>query len=276
MKEIDCDIIQDLLPSYNDKISSKSTNNLVEEHLQNCKNCKRVLENMNKEIQVKTLKNKMERIDYLKGYKKRKKIMIIVSILLTIFILATIFVVNLLNKNILLDRLSYVDVNKFNVEYLYIKENTGKNMSTGETYQYKTIEGYLYSEEYKNMYLTGGYELQQGDTEIYYKIAKKELPKGIEFDGTGLEMSFTIDDTIEKIYIEDMKHNRKEIWNKNRKVQTEEEWKKWYIDSYVPKEIKELYSMDYENIPVHTSIWKHLYNKNLENAKDIKVWSTKK
>lgn len=43
MKLIDCDIIQDLLPSYNDKISSKSTNDLVEEHLQKCENCRMVL-----------------------------------------------------------------------------------------------------------------------------------------------------------------------------------------------------------------------------------------
>ena len=43
------------------------------------------------------------------------------------------------------------------------------------------------------------------------------------------------------------------------KVQTKEEWKKWYIDSYVPKEIKDLYNMSYDNIPVDTDTWKYIY-----------------
>ena len=271
MKKIDCDIIQDLLPSYSDKIASKSTNNLVEEHLQKCDNCRKVLTNMNKDIEVKTLNNETEQINYLKGYKKRRKIIVVISIVLTISILLIIFIINVLNKNILLDKLSYVDVNKFNVEYMYIKENEGENLTTGEIFKYKTLEGYIYSEEYKDMYLTGGYEQESGDTEIYYNIASKELPKGIEFDGTGLEMSFKIDDNIDKIYIEDTKHNKKEIWNKDMKIQSEEEWRKWYIDSYAPKEIIELYNMNYENIPVYTSIWKHLYNKNLENSNNVNV-----
>ena len=72
------------------------------------------------------------------------------------------------------------------------------------------------------------------------------------------DITFEINDNVEKIYIEDTKHHLKEIWNKNMDVQTEEKWKKWYIDSYVPKEIKELYNMDYEHINVNTSIWKYL------------------
>lgn len=274
MNKIDCNIIQDLLPSYSDKISSKSTNNLVEEHLQECDSCRNVLANMNKDIKVKTLNNKNERINYLKGYKKRRKIIIAISIILTISILATIFMINVDNKNILLDKSLYVDVNKFNVEYMYIKENEGKNFTTGEIYKYKTLEVYIYSEEYKNMYLTGGCEQKSGDMEIYYQIASKELPKGVEFDGTGLEMSFNIDDNINKIYIEDTKHHKKEIWNKDMEIQSEEEWRKWYIDNYVPKEIKEVYNINYENIPVYTSVWKHLYNKKMENSKSVKIESS--
>ena len=50
MKQINCDVIQDLLPSYSDKMSSNATNTLVEEHLKNCKKCNIALNNMNKEI----------------------------------------------------------------------------------------------------------------------------------------------------------------------------------------------------------------------------------
>ena len=271
MKKIECDIIQDLLPSYSDKISSKATNKLVKEHLQQCKNCKIVLEKMNKDIDISYIGNQDEKIDYLKGFKKRKKAIVILSIAMTISILLIIFAFNVINKNILIDRLLYVDVNKFNVDYMYIKENEGRNETTGETFKYKTLQVYLYSDEYKNMYLTGEYELESGETEIYYNIGAKQLPKGVEFDGCGLEMSFMIDDNIEKIFIKDTKNNLKEIWNKDMKVQSEEEWKKWYIDSYVPKEIIELYNMNYEHIPVNTSIWKNLYNKNSEDP-NVKVW----
>ncbi len=38
MRKVECDVIQDLLPSYIDKISTEATNALVEEHLQTCKN----------------------------------------------------------------------------------------------------------------------------------------------------------------------------------------------------------------------------------------------
>jgi len=231
MKQIDCDIIQDLLPSYSDKISSAATNKLVEEHLKKCKKCVTVLSNMNEDIDITVFENQTEEVDYLKGYKKNKRVLIILSILLTIIVLVSVFIINILNKNILLDRLLLVDVNKFNVEYMYIKENVGKNESTGETFKYKTLQVYLCSEEYdnmKNMYLTGEYELETGDTEIYYNIGVKELPTGIEWDESGIELTFYIDDNTEKIFITNIKNDVREIWNKDMKVQSEEEWKQSY------------------------------------------------
>ena len=73
MKEINCEIIQDLLPSYSDKISSKSTNELVERHLQKCENCREVLLKMNKDIDIDILNSNDTKIDYLKGYKRNRK-----------------------------------------------------------------------------------------------------------------------------------------------------------------------------------------------------------
>lgn len=223
MKTLECDVIQDLLPSYSDKISSKATNKLVQEHLKQCESCKIVLEKMNNDIDISYAGNQNEKIDYLKGYKRKRKRLIIFSIVVTIFILLIIFGFNVFNKNILLDRLVYVDVNKFNVEYMYIKENEGRNETTGETIKYKTLEVYLYSDEYKYMYLTGGYELESGKNVIFYNIAAKQLPKGVEFDNSGLKTSFMLDDNIEKIFIRDTKNNLKEIWNKDMEVPSEQE-----------------------------------------------------
>lgn len=72
MKEINCDVIQDLLPSYLDKITSESTNRLVEDHLQSCNKCSKILEEMNKKIDAE-LFNQNEKIDYLKGFRKEKQ-----------------------------------------------------------------------------------------------------------------------------------------------------------------------------------------------------------
>lgn len=87
MKQIDCDIIKDLLPSYIDKVSSKATNDLIEEHIETCKNCNDKLKEMNKEIDVKPLYSQEDKIDYLKGYRKNKIITIIFTIILTIDII---------------------------------------------------------------------------------------------------------------------------------------------------------------------------------------------
>ncbi len=228
MKDVNCEIIKDLLPSYCDKITSFETNKLIEGHIKNCRHCKKIVEDMNKNIEIKTLNEKTEQINYLKGFKKRKKVIILLSIFVTILTLATIFTINVKNKNILLDKDIYVDVNKFAMDYMYTKERIGKNETTGEEISYKTLEIHLNANEYKGMYLTGGCEFDTSlDKEIFYKIAAKELPKGVEFDSEGLYLSFNLMDfdNIEKIYIEDIKHNKKEIWNKNMKIQTEEEWK---------------------------------------------------
>lgn len=56
----------------------------------------------------------------------------------------------------------------------------------------------------ENMYLTGGYEVQSGEKEIYYNIAAKELPAGIEWEESGIELTFYIDDNTEKIFITDV------------------------------------------------------------------------
>ena len=64
MKQVECDVIKDLLPSYIDKVSSNSTNNLVEQHLKKCKDCATKLKEMNEEIDIKPLYNQEEQIDY--------------------------------------------------------------------------------------------------------------------------------------------------------------------------------------------------------------------
>ena len=44
--KIDCRIIQDLLPSYIDGLTSEYTNQVIEEHVEECEPCKEMLQRM--------------------------------------------------------------------------------------------------------------------------------------------------------------------------------------------------------------------------------------
>jgi hypothetical protein len=47
-----CDIVQDLLPLYKDKVVSASSMEMIEEHLQTCENCKAELAKLQGEVKV--------------------------------------------------------------------------------------------------------------------------------------------------------------------------------------------------------------------------------
>ena len=44
MKDLDCNVIRDLMPSYLDEICSKESRNLVNAHLTNCAQCREQIE----------------------------------------------------------------------------------------------------------------------------------------------------------------------------------------------------------------------------------------
>ncbi len=85
---------------------------------------------------------------------------------------------------------------------------------------------------------------------------------------SGAELFFPIDNSIDKVCIEDKKGKLKEIWNKDTEVKSKEEWAHWYIDYYVPQEVKERYNLSYDVIMnkshIPTMIWRHLYAVNLK------------
>ncbi|MBE6072584.1 MAG: zf-HC2 domain-containing protein [Clostridium butyricum] len=52
MKELECYVIHDLLPSYVEFFTSKDTNKLVEEHLKSCDECRRLCNSYSTELQI--------------------------------------------------------------------------------------------------------------------------------------------------------------------------------------------------------------------------------
>lgn len=53
-KTYDCDIINDLLPSYLEHLTSAETNVLISEHLKECDICREMFEQMNCDLSFKT------------------------------------------------------------------------------------------------------------------------------------------------------------------------------------------------------------------------------
>lgn len=46
----DCKIVQDLLPNYIEDLTNEETNYFIDEHINECPECQKILENMQKEI----------------------------------------------------------------------------------------------------------------------------------------------------------------------------------------------------------------------------------
>lgn len=83
----ECDVIQDLLFSYNDGILSNTSKELIEEHLKKCAKCKSVLEEINDE---NVLNENIDEIDFLKTIRNKinmRNILIILGVIILIILI---------------------------------------------------------------------------------------------------------------------------------------------------------------------------------------------
>lgn len=87
MDRNECKIIQDLLPNYIENLTSAESNEFIKSHLTDCRECKKSLDIMKKEIAIDN-KKASKQIDYLKRYKRKMAILKTVIALVAVFILA--------------------------------------------------------------------------------------------------------------------------------------------------------------------------------------------
>ena len=82
--KLPCELIQDLFPSYIDGLTSDVTNEIVEEHIAECEDCRNRLEAM-KEPSVQFMNSQdKEEIDFLKKTRKKNQRILFGSIILSI------------------------------------------------------------------------------------------------------------------------------------------------------------------------------------------------
>ena len=94
-EENECEIVQDLLLSYNDNVLNESSKKLVEEHLKTCKTCQEKLQEIKKdsEKEKEFTKEDIPEVDYLKKYRRNSTIKAIVSpIIIILLILIGIYI----------------------------------------------------------------------------------------------------------------------------------------------------------------------------------------
>ena len=103
MKEKECKLVQDLLPNYIEKLTSKESNKIIETHLKECPECKRILEDMQYDIGLKSKEQCQKETKYMKKYRNKLKILKFLGLILLIIVLA--FVVTTIRKYIILNDL---------------------------------------------------------------------------------------------------------------------------------------------------------------------------
>ncbi|MBR3356814.1 MAG: DUF4825 domain-containing protein [Solobacterium sp.] len=88
MKDITCEVIEDLLPLYADGIASEASRKLVEEHLKTCADCQKKLQRM----QTPETPPETERhaVDFLKKNRRRNRHIMIGSILAALVLIAAV------------------------------------------------------------------------------------------------------------------------------------------------------------------------------------------
>ena len=85
-----CKIVQDLLPNYIEKLTTEETNQFIEEHLKECDECKTVLENMQKDIQLNDEKQDKREVKYMKKYSNKMKVLKYILLALIIIYIAIV------------------------------------------------------------------------------------------------------------------------------------------------------------------------------------------
>ena len=162
----DCKIVQDLLPNYIEKLTSKETNAYIEEHINGCKECQKILDAMQKDIQLQEKKLEKKKVKYIKKYNHKLRILktILLSIILIFAVLFvafpgrnTVIIESLEDKfevyeqqanNVYIKALEYDDSNLQLTYENYYKDNMTKYVLTNLEADIKVTQ-YVYPNEIK-------------------------------------------------------------------------------------------------------------------------------
>lgn len=175
MSKIPCEIIQDLLPSYIDELTSDVTNREVEAHMTECEQCRNVFEQM-KAPDIETTETEEKEIDFLKKTKKKHRRNLILSAAVVWAIAILFFGVRY-----------YIDGQYMNTDYLsYNLDVSGSELSVVVN---STSD-------------QGIQKVEINEAEGVVEISVRCVPKSIFYQTTA-EESYTASETIRQVWIGD-------------------------------------------------------------------------
>ena len=89
---IACEVIQDLMPSYVDGLTSEATAKIIEEHTAECADCRETLENMRADGQAAQNPDDRDRkeIDFLRKSRRRGRRAVVLGMILTLLAVAAV------------------------------------------------------------------------------------------------------------------------------------------------------------------------------------------
>lgn len=141
----DCKIVQDLLPNYIDKLTSNETNQYIEEHINDCKDCKKILDVMQKDIQIEEKKLEKKKVKYIKKYNRRLKILKI-SLLSIVFILVVLFAVFPGRNMVIIASLKdKAEISNQKSDNMYTKISHYSSIASPMTFEYYCKDGIVKS-----------------------------------------------------------------------------------------------------------------------------------
>ena len=118
MTKLPCEIVQDLLPLYIDKLTSDVTNGEVEAHVLNCPACQSVYETMKNEeggaLSPSEAAEEKKKIDFLKKYRSRARV---IGLAVVLAVVVLIFGV-LVTRNYMIGELSGYGEVTYNIEVI--------------------------------------------------------------------------------------------------------------------------------------------------------------
>lgn len=118
----ECEIVKDLFPNYIDNLTSKDTNNFIENHLNKCKDCRLILEEMQENEKLDLEDNEI--INFAKKFNKKYNLLKLIVALLVlscviVFLRKGIIMANLLNKTN-----SLANINNYYIEYYQYNDDS--------------------------------------------------------------------------------------------------------------------------------------------------------
>ncbi len=119
--KLPCELVRDLFPTYIDELTSDVTNEWIKEHVEDCGECRTVLDTMREPEGQPRAQEEEKEIDFLKKARRRSVKITVASILLAFLIFGTLMFVNM-----------FIIGNPVSSESVYCKASAKGNVLTVE------------------------------------------------------------------------------------------------------------------------------------------------